>query len=307
MRALAALDSKAPKASHSRHPLDPSKSPQNSHPLAPKPHQNPRAPPPRAVAYGIERMNAEVAAWMRRDRSPDVNGFASPPFLAMGDGRSVMWNRQLSVEKWVNPIDRFHAAAQVGRARGRRGRWGGRGAGAGGGGGRGAKAAAAGAGLGWRALGPSRGLTNAGRGSRPSRVECRGLLLLVVAGERPVNARPNDCVCLPPPKRSARPSGRSAPSGWWWGTRRRCARVGQCGFGGGSEGLRFELPVLEDSGRGLGGAWSGFGRSRVAGRPQRQPPRRDFSLSPTGHGQHPLVTGPQTRTPQPPIQPPRPP
>ncbi|GBF98464.1 ser thr phosphatase [Raphidocelis subcapitata] len=66
------------------------------------------------VAYGIERMNAEVAAWMRRDRTPD--GFASPPFLAMGDGKSVMWNRQLSVEKWNNPIDRFHAAAQVGQA-----------------------------------------------------------------------------------------------------------------------------------------------------------------------------------------------
>jgi hypothetical protein len=108
-------------------------------------------------------MNAEVAAWMRRDRTED--GFASPPFLAMGDGKSVMWNRQvrarvapppacffapragpgdsraracapsralpgphcapplcaslprqLSVEKWVNPIDRFHAMSLVGQA-----------------------------------------------------------------------------------------------------------------------------------------------------------------------------------------------
>ncbi|KAI8477121.1 MAG: Metallo-dependent phosphatase-like protein [Monoraphidium minutum] len=62
---------------------------------------------PTHVQYGIERINAEVAAWMRRDAAED--GFASPPFLAMGDGKSVMWNRQLSVEKWPNPADRYHA------------------------------------------------------------------------------------------------------------------------------------------------------------------------------------------------------
>jgi len=59
-------------------------------------------------------MNVEVAAWMRRDRTEE--GFASPPFLAMGDGKSVMWNRQLSVEKWVNPVDRFRAVAMVSQA-----------------------------------------------------------------------------------------------------------------------------------------------------------------------------------------------
>ncbi|GBF92592.1 Ser Thr phosphatase [Raphidocelis subcapitata] len=69
---------------------------------------------PTHVQYGIERMNAEVAAWMRRDRVEE--GFASPPFLAMGDGKSVMWNRQLSVEKWVNPVDRFRAVSMVSQA-----------------------------------------------------------------------------------------------------------------------------------------------------------------------------------------------
>jgi hypothetical protein len=87
-----------------------------SPPARPAPH-DPTAHPhphPCPVDYGIERMNAEVAAWMRRDRTDD--GFASPPFLAMGDGKSVMWNRQLSVEKWPNPIDRFHAMSLVGTA-----------------------------------------------------------------------------------------------------------------------------------------------------------------------------------------------
>jgi hypothetical protein len=69
-----------------------------------------------AVTYGLERMNAEVAAWMRRDKLEDEEGFASPPFLAMGDGNSVMWNRQLSRESYANPIDRFHACNMVGQA-----------------------------------------------------------------------------------------------------------------------------------------------------------------------------------------------
>jgi hypothetical protein len=61
-------------------------------------------------------MNAEVAAWMRRDKLEDEDGYASPPFLAMGDGNSVMWNRQLSRESYVNPIDRFHACNLVTQA-----------------------------------------------------------------------------------------------------------------------------------------------------------------------------------------------
>jgi len=83
------------------------------------PHSRPtiRTNPPNqipSVQYGIEKMNAEVAAWMRRDKTED--GFASPPFLAMGDGKSVMWNRQLSVEKWVNPVDRYRATSLVSQA-----------------------------------------------------------------------------------------------------------------------------------------------------------------------------------------------
>ena len=36
-----------------------------------------------AVAYGLERINSEVAAWMRRDLLPGGQ-FAQPPFEAMG-------------------------------------------------------------------------------------------------------------------------------------------------------------------------------------------------------------------------------
>ncbi len=47
-----------------------------------------RGPPParvvcNAVEYGIERLNSEVAAWMRGDDIADGNK-AHPPFLAMG-------------------------------------------------------------------------------------------------------------------------------------------------------------------------------------------------------------------------------
>lgn len=38
---------------------------------------------PAHVNHGIERINAEVAAWMRRDPLPH-GGFAPPPFVAMG-------------------------------------------------------------------------------------------------------------------------------------------------------------------------------------------------------------------------------
>jgi hypothetical protein len=40
---------------------------------------------PRHVNYGIERINAEVAAWMRRDKVLS-GGHAPPPFIAMGYG-----------------------------------------------------------------------------------------------------------------------------------------------------------------------------------------------------------------------------
>ena len=38
---------------------------------------------PGHVKYGLARLNAEVAAWMRGDRLPD-GSHAAPPFLAMG-------------------------------------------------------------------------------------------------------------------------------------------------------------------------------------------------------------------------------
>jgi len=60
------------------------------------------------VNYGLERLNAEVASWMRADQTAD-GGKAAPPFLAMGDGSSVMWNRTLSREHFPNQYEKFHA------------------------------------------------------------------------------------------------------------------------------------------------------------------------------------------------------
>ena len=61
-----------------------------------------------AVNYGLEKMNAEVSSWMRGEDKVD-GGKALPPFLAMGDASSVMWNRTLSREKWPSPSDRYSA------------------------------------------------------------------------------------------------------------------------------------------------------------------------------------------------------
>lgn len=61
---------------------------------------------PTHVKYGLERLNLEVAAWMRGDRGPDGEK-APPPFLAMGDAGSVMWNRQYGKERFVNPYERY--------------------------------------------------------------------------------------------------------------------------------------------------------------------------------------------------------
>lgn len=69
---------------------------------------------PTHVAYGLERINAEVAAWMRGELDPygDLPGDrVKPPFLAMGNADSVMWSRTFSRERWNNPIERFHACA----------------------------------------------------------------------------------------------------------------------------------------------------------------------------------------------------
>lgn len=64
------------------------------------------------VQYGLERINAEVAAWMRGDRLDDGSR-APPPFLAMGDRRSVMWNRMFSQEIFSTFYDKYHATTQL--------------------------------------------------------------------------------------------------------------------------------------------------------------------------------------------------
>jgi hypothetical protein len=64
------------------------------------------------VQYGLERINAEVAAWMRGDRLSDGSR-APPPFLAMGDRRSVMWNRTFSQECFGTFYDKYHACNQL--------------------------------------------------------------------------------------------------------------------------------------------------------------------------------------------------
>eukprot|EP01023_Acetabularia_acetabulum_P001893 TRINITY_DN10751_c0_g2_i1.p2 TRINITY_DN10751_c0_g2~~TRINITY_DN10751_c0_g2_i1.p2 ORF type:complete len:416 (+),score=82.05 TRINITY_DN10751_c0_g2_i1:262-1509(+) len=66
---------------------------------------------PQHVTYGLEQLNYEVAAWMRGDL---VNGQLSPPpFLAMGDQQSVMWNRTFSREEEGNQDRICHALREV--------------------------------------------------------------------------------------------------------------------------------------------------------------------------------------------------
>lgn len=67
---------------------------------------------PGHVKYGLARLNAEVAAWMRGDRLLD-GSHAAPPFLAMGDRLSVMWNRTYGKEKFANLYDKYHACSQL--------------------------------------------------------------------------------------------------------------------------------------------------------------------------------------------------
>lgn len=48
--------------------------------------------------YGLQRINDEVAAWMNGSHSADGSA-PTPPFSAMGDSNSVMWNRTFGKEK----------------------------------------------------------------------------------------------------------------------------------------------------------------------------------------------------------------
>eukprot|EP00955_Chlamydomonas_euryale_P111911 366097-Chlamydomonas_euryale.AAC.24 len=68
-----------------------------------------------AVNYGVEKLNAEVSAWMRADQTAD-GGKALPPFLAMGDSSSVMWNRTQSKEKFPSQHERYHACGALRQA-----------------------------------------------------------------------------------------------------------------------------------------------------------------------------------------------
>jgi hypothetical protein len=66
---------------------------------------------PHHVAYGLQRLNDEVAAWMSGAHCRDGSAPA-PPFPAMGDASSVMWNRSLGKER-VSPYDRAALNAQL--------------------------------------------------------------------------------------------------------------------------------------------------------------------------------------------------
>lgn len=66
---------------------------------------------PMHVHHGIQRINSEVAAWMRRDRLPS-GGHAPPPFIAMGSIDGVMWNRTFGKEK-MQPFTRRQLQRQL--------------------------------------------------------------------------------------------------------------------------------------------------------------------------------------------------
>ena len=66
---------------------------------------------PHHSKYGLQRINDEVAAWMNGSHAADGSA-PSPPFPAMGDSNSVMWNRTFGKEK-VSPYDRLHMNMQL--------------------------------------------------------------------------------------------------------------------------------------------------------------------------------------------------
>jgi len=63
------------------------------------------------VNYGLERINEEMAAWMRGDITE--NGRATPPYIAMGGPNSILWNRTLAQEQFPTPYDKFYACSLV--------------------------------------------------------------------------------------------------------------------------------------------------------------------------------------------------
>lgn len=66
---------------------------------------------PHHVKYGLQRMNDEVAEWMSGRQGTDGSS-PVPPFPAMGDGNSVMWNRTFGKER-ASPYDRIQMKIQL--------------------------------------------------------------------------------------------------------------------------------------------------------------------------------------------------
>jgi len=66
---------------------------------------------PHHVSYGVQRINDEVARWMKGADCSDGSS-PSPPFTAMGDSNSVMWNRTFGKER-CSPYDRMHMKMQL--------------------------------------------------------------------------------------------------------------------------------------------------------------------------------------------------
>lgn len=66
---------------------------------------------PHHIKYGLQRINDEVALWMLGESLADGR-HPSPPFPAMGDSNSVMWNRTFGKER-VSEYERHHVCAQL--------------------------------------------------------------------------------------------------------------------------------------------------------------------------------------------------
>lgn len=64
------------------------------------------------MEYGIEKINAEMAAWMRGDVLIDGSK-ATPPYIAMGGPNSIMWNRTFGQEKFPSAYEKFYACSML--------------------------------------------------------------------------------------------------------------------------------------------------------------------------------------------------
>jgi hypothetical protein len=64
------------------------------------------------VKYGLERLNAEVSAWMRGLNMADGTK-SRPPYLAMGCPDSVMWNRQFGHERFTSLQQRWKTCVEL--------------------------------------------------------------------------------------------------------------------------------------------------------------------------------------------------